>query len=175
MADERSLLCSAEFPLALMVIIQQLIGDAAAVRYSNAVVFYARCAACAHPLYPVYIGHFNSGLDSVLKDLESYRAGRHCTYIKNCENIDSLSHFIHIYACDRCKRFLSHPDNIIIQNTRSEINTAGQVFTEILHCSYVTKRNTLLIIMSCVQCTATAPLCSHEEFETVFCAAFVLS
>ena len=76
-----------------MVEIQQLVADAAAFADSDTVVLDACYAACTEPLYIADIGHFNNSLDAVLKNLESYRPGRHGSYIKYCKYIDFLSHF----------------------------------------------------------------------------------
>lgn len=58
-----------------MVEIQKLVVYAASVADSDAVILDACDTAGSEPLYPADIGHFNSSLDSVLKDLESYRPG----------------------------------------------------------------------------------------------------
>ena len=59
----------------------------AAFADSDTVVLDACDAAGSEPLYIADIGHFNSSLDAVLKNLESYRPGRHgswnvCLYRK---------------------------------------------------------------------------------------------
>ena len=76
-----------------MVEIQKLVVYAAAVADSDAVILDACDTAGSEPLYPADIGHFNSSLDAVLKNLESYGPGRHGSYIKYCKYIDFLSHF----------------------------------------------------------------------------------
>ncbi len=76
-----------------MVEIQKLVADAAAFADSDAVILDACYAAGSEPFYFENIGHFNSSLDAVLKNFESYWPGRHGSYIKYCKYIDFLSHF----------------------------------------------------------------------------------
>ena len=58
-----------------MVEVEQLVVYAASFADSDTVILDAGDASGSEPLYIADIGHFNSGLDSVLKDLESYRPG----------------------------------------------------------------------------------------------------
>ncbi len=76
-----------------MVEIQKLVADMAAFADSDTVIFDAGDAAGSKPFYFADIGHFNSSLDAMLKNFESYWPGRHGSYIKYCKYIDFLSHF----------------------------------------------------------------------------------
>ena len=64
----------------------------------TAVVDDAGGAAGTEPFDIAYVGHLNSGLDAVLKNLESYRTGRHGPYIEYREYIYGLSHFSEILS-----------------------------------------------------------------------------
>ncbi len=73
----------------------------------DAVVFNAGDPARTEPFDIADIGHFNSGLDAVLKNLEPYGPGRHGSYIKYCKYIDILSHFSeYIVLSDIASRYL---------------------------------------------------------------------
>lgn len=86
----------------------------AAFADSDTVIFDAGDAAGSEPLYIADIGHFNSSLDAVLKNLESYRPGRHGSYIKYCKYVDFLSHFSGYVPFRYCI-----PAPICYQNRRS--------------------------------------------------------
>ena len=63
-----------------------------AVADGGAVILDARDSARAKPFDVADIGHANSGLDAMLKDLETDRPGRYRAYIKNCKHINRLPH-----------------------------------------------------------------------------------
>ena len=63
------------FPLAFAVVIVEFVVNVAAITYTAAVVDDAGGAAGTEPFDIAYVRHFNSGLDAVLKNLESYGPG----------------------------------------------------------------------------------------------------
>lgn len=97
-----------------MVEIQKLVADMAAFADSDTVIFDAGDAAGSKPFYFADIGHFNSSLDAMLKNFESYWPGRHGSYIKYCKYIDFLSHFSEYDPFRYCI-----PASLYYQNRRS--------------------------------------------------------
>ena len=64
-----------QLPAALTIVVEELVIDMASVADCGAVVLDTGNAAGAEPFDVTDIRHLNSGLDTVLKDLEPYRAG----------------------------------------------------------------------------------------------------
>ena len=87
-----SLIRELDLPSAFAVEVEEFVIDMPAFTDGRAVVNDACDAAGAEPFDIADIGHFNSGLDAVIKDLEPYRPRRHSANIKNSKHINCLSH-----------------------------------------------------------------------------------